>query len=89
MHSRGLASSHGEAARVLLGRVAFLELAPAVLGRALEPFPIPVRTLDALHLASAWFLSQREPTLEVATYDETQAAAAAAMGLRAIVPSST
>lgn len=87
VHSRGLASSHGEAARALPARVAFLELVPPVLGRVLEPFPIPVRTLDALHLASAWFLQQREPTLEIATYDETQAAVAAAMGLRVVVPS--
>ena len=35
----------------LLGRIAFLELIPEVVGRAREPFPVEVRTLDALHLA--------------------------------------
>ena len=51
VHARKLARSHGEAARALVGRVALLELVSPVLTRALEPFPRPVRTLDALHLA--------------------------------------
>ena len=37
VHARGLATSHGERARELLGRVSMLELPPEVLGRALEP----------------------------------------------------
>lgn len=86
VHSRRLARSHGVAARALLARLALLELAPQVLGRALDPFPVPVRTLDALHLASVWFLAERDPTLEVATYDRTQAEAASAMGLRVFEP---
>jgi hypothetical protein len=52
VHARGLSESHGEAARRLLERVAMLEMIAPVLARALEPFPIPVRTLDALHPAS-------------------------------------
>ena len=36
----------------LAGRVALLELSPPVLAHALDAFPAPVRTLDALHLAS-------------------------------------
>lgn len=51
LHQLGATKSHGEAARDLLARVAIVELAPEVLARALEPFPKPVRTLDALHLA--------------------------------------
>jgi hypothetical protein len=39
--------------------VVLIELAPAVLSRPLEPFPLPVRTLDALHLASIEFLRAR------------------------------
>jgi len=81
VHARKLVRSHGEAARALIGRVALLELMPPVLARALEPFPAPVRTLDALHLASAEFLRQREPTVRLATYDGRQAAAARAMGI--------
>ena len=79
LHSLGLADSHGEAARALLGRLALLELAPPVLERALEPFPTPVRTLDALHLASIDFLRRNAQTIRLATYDQRMAAAAAAM----------
>jgi len=49
---RGVECSHGAAVRALINRVALLELATPVLARALDPFPTPVRTLDALHLAS-------------------------------------
>ncbi len=50
LHARDLAESHGEAASGLTGRVALLELSPSVLSRALDAFPVPVRTLDALHI---------------------------------------
>jgi hypothetical protein len=60
----------------LLGRVALLELTPQVLARALEPFPAPVRTLDALHLASIDYLRERRQPVELATYDDRLAAAA-------------
>ena len=65
LHARNLSDSLGESARNLLGRVAFVELAPRVLGRALEGFPLPVRALDALHLASFSFLleSRQAPTV--------------------------
>lgn len=56
IHARRLAESHGEDARDLLGRISLLELSPIVLARALDPFPSPLRTLDALHLASAEYL---------------------------------
>jgi predicted nucleic acid-binding protein len=81
LHARKLAQSHGDAARALIGRVALLELVAPVLTRALEPFPTPVRTLDALHLASTQFLRERQPALRLATYDGRQATAAKAMGI--------
>jgi predicted nucleic acid-binding protein len=81
VHARRLVASHGEAARALVGRIALLELVSPVLIRALEPFPKPVRTLDALHLASTEFLRDREPAIQLATYDGRQAAAAKAMGI--------
>jgi hypothetical protein len=49
-----------------------------VLARALDPFPIPVRTLDALHLASIEFLRQRQQ-VELASYDERLIAGARAL----------
>jgi predicted nucleic acid-binding protein len=82
LNARDLARSHGDAARQLLARVAFLELRPEVLDRAMAPFPVPVRTLDALHLASAAFLREHGTRVELATYDERMALAAEAMGLQ-------
>ncbi len=76
LHARGLASSHGEHARELLQRVALLELAPTVLARALDAFPVAVRTLDALHLASLEFLRAQRQEIQLATYDARQTAAA-------------
>lgn len=81
LNARGLGASHGESARRLVERVALLELQPAVLARALEPFPVPVRTLDALHLASADFLRRRGQPIELATYDERLLAAAQSLGV--------
>jgi predicted nucleic acid-binding protein len=81
LHGRGAAGSHGDAARLLLARVSLLELARPVLARALEPFPTPVRTLDALHLASAMFLRERGYRLALATFDARLRDAAEAMGL--------
>jgi predicted nucleic acid-binding protein len=81
VHARRLARSHGEAARAIVGRVALLELVSPVLMRALEPFPRPARTLDALHLASAVFLRERQPAIRLATYDSRLAGAATALGI--------
>jgi predicted nucleic acid-binding protein len=69
IHTRRLAKTHGELARQLIGRVALLELASPVLARALEAFPCPVRTLDALHLASMEFLRENGQEIALATYD--------------------
>lgn len=69
LHARRLTASHGELARELLARVALLELTPTVLARALASFPAPVRTLDALHLASLEFLRSQHQKVELATYD--------------------
>jgi len=81
IHARGLSVSHGEALRLLLGRVAMLELVPAVLVRALDPFPVPVRTLEAIHLASLEFLRTQRQHVELASYDDRMLAAARAMGI--------
>ena len=70
LHAHGAAVSHGNTARAVLAELAFLELSPIVLSRALEPFPVPVRTLDALHLASAEYLQRQGQRLQIATYDE-------------------
>lgn len=79
LHARDLAGELGETARQLLGRVAMLELVPPVLARALEPFPLAVRTLDALHLASLDFLREQGQSVSLATYDRRMASAAEAL----------
>ena len=81
VHARGLTTSHGDAVRRLLGRLAWLELTPVVLARALEPWPAPVRTLDALHLASIEFLRTQQPNVQLATYDDRLRTAAARLGI--------
>jgi len=68
--------THGDAARELLQRLAFLELAPPVLTRALEPFPVTVGTLDALHLASIEFLRSQRQDVALASYDSRMVEAA-------------
>lgn len=80
VHSRGMGARAGEIVRLLLARLAMLELERPVLTRALEPFPVPVRTLDAIHLASADFLRGRGQEMTVATYDGRMRKAARAMG---------
>src|SRR5487761_439620 len=56
INARQLRESHADAVRGLIGRFAMIEMVPPVLVRALEPFPAPVRTLDAIHLASIEFI---------------------------------
>jgi hypothetical protein len=81
INARGLGTSHADDVRLLLGRLAFLELAPFVLGRALEPFPTPVRTLDALHLASIEWLRGLGQRPMLATYDRRLAEAAISLNV--------
>lgn len=79
MHGLGLARSHGDSIDAALGRVAFVELTHEALARARDPFPTPVRTLDALHLASAVYLRDEGVPIRIATYDERLARAAEAL----------
>jgi predicted nucleic acid-binding protein len=56
-------------------------LRPPVLSRASEPMPMPIGTLDAIHLATALIWRERMGTLpEMATHDTALAAAARAFG---------
>ena len=81
LDARGLAGTHGEAAEGMISRIALVELAPPVLERALDAFPIPVRTLDALHLATCGFLRSLGQPVELATYNHRMAAVARAMAM--------
>jgi hypothetical protein len=83
IHARGLGRTHGEEVRQMLGRIALLEMTSSVLALALEPFPIPVRTLDALHLASAEFLRKQGQEVLIATYDARMIEASRRLGITA------
>ena len=80
LHARDLTESHGEFARGLIGRVAFVELSRSVLARALERFPVPVRTLDALHLASFDYLLANGQAVRLASYDRRMVEVATTLG---------
>jgi hypothetical protein len=80
INARGLGESHSQDVSLLLKRFNLVEMVPAVLSRALEPFPLPVRTLDSLHLASADFLRVQGESISIATYDDRLLAASKALG---------
>ncbi len=79
LNARGLSDSHGDWARQLVGGIALVELMPPILERALDPFPMPVRTLDALHLATMHHLRINGQRIELASYDRQMNQVAEAM----------
>ena len=80
---RRLTMPQKERAQALLGRIDLTEMSEQALRRALIPFPIAVRTLDALHLATMEFIRERGETVELASYDNRFLAAAAVLGIQA------
>lgn len=81
VHARGGAESYNHTTELLLGKVAFLSLTPEHLSRALKPFPLHLRTLDALHLATLDYLRSQGEQVELLSYDKRMLAAAQAMGI--------
>ena len=82
-----LEATHELAALRLLDEAAAswvtLEMTAPVLDRAREPFPAePVRTLDALHLATAALLQGSLGTLTMVSLDDRIRRNARALGLR-------
>jgi uncharacterized protein len=75
-----LAERRGAAYR-LLAAVDLVDVSRAVLRRAAEPFPTPLGTLDAIHLATAslWRESSGD-SLTLTTHDRELATAARATG---------
>jgi len=58
-----------------------IEMVGPVLTRALQPFPVPVRTLDAIHLAALEFIRAQKQSVQLASYDERLVAAARLLGV--------
>lgn len=64
---------------------AVLEITEEIARRAEDGFPAePVRTLDAIHLASALFLRQSFPDLVILSADERVSANAALLGFHPV-----
>lgn len=82
IHAYRATATHGRQAAALLDRIHFTELTPTVLARALEAFPIPVRMLDSLHLATAEYLRGLGQDVVLASFDERLLAGARALRIR-------
>ncbi len=79
----GVVQAHEELAKIE-ARVGRIPVTRPVLRRAAQPMATVVKTLDAIHIASALMLEERLGSGEVvfATHDVHQAAGARAMGFR-------
>ncbi|MFY9342389.1 MAG: PIN domain-containing protein [Planctomycetota bacterium] len=86
MHARGLTQSHADQTHGLLSRIGFVEMDSRTLARTLEPFPVPVRTLDAIHLATATYLQVNGQQVAFATFDERLAKAARRLRFELVEP---
>jgi predicted nucleic acid-binding protein len=81
VHAYNLADQVGSEVQELLRRVGMVEMTRPVLAKALEPLPLPLRTLDSLHLATMDFVRSQGEMLELASYDHRLIAAAQAFGI--------
>jgi hypothetical protein len=81
LHAHDRTASHGDMALELLRGIDVLDLSSGTLARALEAFPIAVRTLDGLHLATIEFLRGSGEEIELASYDRRLIAAATALAI--------
>ncbi len=75
----GPSRAAGDSPATILRRIAFLAISDAVVTAAGELEPAILRTLDAIHLATA--LSAREAIVGMVTYDRRLANAARRAGL--------
>jgi predicted nucleic acid-binding protein len=77
--------SRREAVFRLLAEFSVVAPSRQVFSRAAQPFPTPLGTLDAIHLATALLWKERGPSqLVMATHDAALATAARASGLEVL-----
>ncbi len=76
-----LADLHARA-HDLLARILIVHVSSPILARSAQPFPTPLRTLDALHLSTALFWSEQNKveSIQFATHDQELGLAARASG---------
>jgi predicted nucleic acid-binding protein len=67
-----------------LGAFDIVSIDGRVLERAAEPFPTLIRSLDAIHLASALMARRTHPALVFATHDDQLALCARSEGFRVV-----
>jgi predicted nucleic acid-binding protein len=80
LDDRGVAQAHQSLKKIERG-VGTIGLTRSVLRRAGGPMPTPVKTLDAIHLASSlMFGEQRDAYPKFVTFDQQQSIAARALG---------
>jgi hypothetical protein len=79
INARRLRDSHGDAARVPDRPNGIIEMLPPVLKPALDPFPVPVRTLDAI--GAIEFIPAQGASIQLASYDERMVGAARFLGI--------
>jgi hypothetical protein len=80
-HALGRQPKAVHLAQLMLSTIRLIDLDPPTLSRALQPFPVSVRTLDAIHLSTMLFLQGRGIRLELASYDTRLNSAATAIGI--------
>jgi predicted nucleic acid-binding protein len=81
----GATRERASRAAAVLERIALVPIEAGILGRAAELPPPDLRTLDAIHLATALLL--RPDIAGLITYDGWLAGAAAAAGIAVLTPS--
>ena len=79
--ARGFGQSLRGEVEAALRKIDMIDLTSRSLQRALQPFPVAIRTLDALHLATMDFLQANGEPVELASYDARLLAAARALGI--------
>jgi predicted nucleic acid-binding protein len=69
----------------ILRRLERVDIGPAILRRAADSFPVPLGTLDAIHLSTAlvWWAARNDRPV-MATHDRQLATASTAVGLEVI-----
>jgi hypothetical protein len=81
VNQRGDVAGLKDNACAIIDRIELIDLSPFALARALAPFPIPVKTLDGLHLATVHYLRANGQSFRLASYDKRLIAAANAIGV--------